>query len=161
MKYLLSGLLGALLMYLIQGFISDPPKRIVIQEVVTDTLRVDVPVAPDTVWQEKVVRKLRTVYKDTGSTRIVERVVYRDTTLDMYVSNKTFEWPYVVSDVVAWGAQPVYEFDNQVVVKWDSYAEDNIYPKVQMQLKAKRSRGRWEGLIVGAVSVGAMVWLVK
>ncbi len=161
MKYLLSGLLGALAMYLIQGFLSEPPKRIVIQEVVTDTLRVAVPVAPDTVWLEKVTRRLETVYRDTGSVEIVERIVYRDTTLEMYVSNKTFEWPYVVSNVVAWGAQPVYEFDNEVVVKWDSYAENNIYPKVQMQLRAKRVRGRWEGLIVGALSTGAMVWLVK
>ncbi len=161
MKYLLSGLLGALFMYLTMSFLDEPPKRIVVQEVVTDTLRVAVPVAPDTVWLEKVTRQLRTVYRDTGSVEIVERVVYRDTLLEMYVSQKQFTWPYVSSNITAFAPSPVSEFDNQVIVGWDSYAEDNIYPKVQMQLRAKRSRGRWEGLITGVLSTGVLVWLVK
>lgn len=151
-------------MFLVQGFLEEPPKRVVVQEVKTDTLRVAVPSPPDTVWLEKVKRRLVTVYKDTGSTKVVERVVHLvgDTTaLSVFVSAKTFEWPYVRSMIKAWSTRPVDEFDNSVIIGWDDYAEDNIYPKVQMQLEAKRSRGRWEGLAVGILATAGIVYLVK
>ena len=162
MKYLFPGMLiGALLMFIVQGLLEEPSKRVVVQEVRTDTLRVAIPSPPDTVWMEKVKRRLVTVYKDTGSTKVVERVVYRDTTVNVFVSSKTFEWPYVRSMVKAWGPAAVDEFDNSVIVGWDDYAEDNIYPKVQMQLEDKRRRGRWEGLAAGILATAGIVYLVK
>jgi len=131
-----------------------------------DTFFVEVPVAPDTVFLDKiVVDRVPVVYRDTIYTDTGRVIVERDTVFvfeeKLLRSEKTFEFPHVKSLVLAWAETPVKKFDNRVIIDWQGHFDKVYAPELRSIGKRHRNKGRLEGAIAGILGTAGLVFLVK
>ncbi len=147
--FFIAGLiLGGALFYFFPVAVSELPAA------PPDTL-ISSPDLPDTVYVERVktryITRWRTVFRDTGKVVVkVERdTLYRDTTLNVFVSRRSFKFPYVENQVSIFARMPVDSLDSRVVVRWNDYLDDKVRPQFRQALRRKRWQSWRNGALVG------------
>jgi hypothetical protein len=136
---------------------NKPEVLLPIEAIKTDTLYVEIALPPDTVYIDKILSRIETVVKhDT-----IQELIFVEVLDTVYVSKIEYSFPYVFSSVFAYASTPVDSFRNNVIVHWDDYVYDKVYPTYMNEFKKKRKRGRWEGLIIGVAATALTVFLVK
>jgi len=147
----------------------------IITEIKTDTLFVDIPMVPDTVYKIKTVTKKKpttTIYAFSKEDSITlhntfirsyakcqvdsfvgtpEHLMPKQLAINgkTFVSEKTYDSDYVNTFIRSYAKCQVDSFECRTIVNWQAAFEDKIYPEVEKQFKKERKKGRIQGLIIG------------
>jgi len=156
--WVIIGFLIAVIIYLM--FFKSDRRELVQDEIKADTLYVEVPAVPDTVYQLRVKIKRDTVFKALSDVVLVDSV-YVEEKPGKYVSEKTFEWEYAESFVRGYAVCAIDSFENRLIVNWDDYFIDKVYPIYANEIDKQKKRGRYEGAIMATGIFIAGIFLFK
>jgi len=180
-KYLVPGILGIVIGYLVCLQFSKPSAPEELRIVETDQIG---PVTPDTVIRidPAQAKELRKAYLNVESLKrqlkylkdnpeIEIKYVEREKSddymdLPLFESSKDFEFinlgvdlenkPFVYGTFSAYSPLPVESMTSSLTVRWSDYYELNMRPKWDLRLKEEKRTATLKGLSAGIVAAGGL-----
>jgi hypothetical protein len=149
-------ILGMVIGYLLSSVLSKE-SPIISHVSVADTLYMES--EPDTFWIHEPVTNtiVRTVYTDTGSTKIKYVTQEVGSSPGLIWSYEKFNHSkYVTSEVKALAPDSVNLFANSVVVEWQDFYDDNYKPQFEVKIKEREQSSLIKGLAAGAIATAGI-----